>query len=232
MQYVKNATDFFFLWLSFGLLIFVAACNAESTGKPLAEPKKPPVDNSAFENHVPQGWLLQDRRIVDVDIDGDDVKDAILTVIEDKNLNNGDLPEIDEERALLVLLGDKTGKYRRLSFAKNALLCASCAGTMGSFGSKEPDVMLYEGNSFVVGWVAGSRDAVDVELRFQFDKKLQQFVLFSDRVEKIDRIGGVSIVTKRDFRSGTQTVGGKVSKIEKKVIPLEAVKYYDYLGYK
>lgn len=166
-----------------------------------------------------------------VDLDGDGIKDAILTLIEDEHLQKGDLPypHIDE-RAVLVLLGDKNGKYRRSSFAKNAILCASCAGMMGKFGSKEQGVILHENgkNIFTIGWFSGSRDTVNVGLHFGFDATLKQFVLLSDRVEKADRVEGKSTTTHRDFVTGTQTVDGKVSKIEKKVIPIESVKYYDY----
>jgi hypothetical protein len=222
------------------LLVCVAACKAED---PSAEPRKPLVDNSAFVDHVPTGWVLQDHRILDADIDGDSAKDAILTLIEDKHQQKGDIanPHM-EERAVLVLLGDKTGKYRRSSFAKNAILCASCAGMMGSGDNKEPGEIRYANNVFTIGWISGSRDTVDVELSFSFNAKLKQFVLLSDRVEKRDRLAGESRITKRDFVAGTKTVSGtvfsgdtekplapKVTKIDRLVIPIEAVKYYDYL---
>lgn len=216
--------------LFLALIVCVTACKADNSP---AEPKKAPVDNNVFIRYVPKGWILQDHRIVDIDIDRDGFKDAILTLIEDERLQKGDppYPHIDE-RAVLVLLGDKNGKYRRSSFAKNAILCASCAGMMGSFGSKEPDVILFVDNVFSVGWISGSRDTVDVELNYGFDTKLRKFVLLSDRVEKTDRVEGKSTITKRDFVAGTKTVDGKVFKLETKVIPIESVKYYDYLGYK
>ena len=232
MSCIAKAHTFSLLWLSIGLLISIAACKAENAAEPSAEPKKAPVDNSAFIAYVPKGWVLQDDRLLDIDINGDGIKDAILTAIEDKNSNKGDLPDVDDERALLVLLGDKQGKYDRISFAKNAILCGSCAGMMGTFGSEAPGVILYEDNAFIVGWTSGSRDTVDIGLRFIFDAKSKSFVLLSDRVEKADRVEGKSVTTRRNFFAGTQTVGEKVSKIDKKVIPLEAVKYYDYLGHK
>ena len=220
------------LWLSLGLLVSIAACKADNNASadPSVELNKAPVDNSAFIAYVPEGWLLQGDRLLDIDINGDGIKDAILTAIEDKNLIKGDLQDIDDERALLVLLGDKQGKYERVSFAKNAILCASCAGMMGTFGSQEPGGVLYADNLFTIIWMSGSRNTVDVELNFRFDPKLKQFVLVSDTVEKRQRISGISTITKRDFERGTQSVDGKASKIDKKVILLEAVKYYDYSG--
>lgn len=216
--------------LFLALIVCVTACNADTTP---AESKKAPVDNNAFIRYVPQGWILQDHRIVDIDIDRDGFKDAILTLLEDEHLQKGDLPyPQNDERAVLVLLGDKNGKYRLSSFAKNAILCASCAGMMGSFGSREPGIILFADKVFSVGWISGSRDTVGVELNYGFDAKLGKFVLLSDRVDKTDRVEGKSIITKRDFVAGTKTVDGKVSKMGKKVIPIESVKYYDYLGYK
>lgn len=232
MHHGKRSSISVMRWLFLGLVFVIAACKAETAGNLPSDPKKPRVDNSAFLAYVPEGWILQDGRILDVDIDGDGIKDAMLTVIEDDNLKKGDLPEVINERALLILIGNKEGTYLRLSFAKNALLCASCAGMMGSFGSKEPDVILYDGGTFTIGWIAGSRNTLDAEINFRFDPKLNQFMLVSDSVEKRDRVGGISTVTKRDFQAGTRTVDGKVSRMEKKVIPIEAVKYYDYLGYK
>lgn len=213
------------------LLAFVVACKAENAEDKSIEVKKPSVDNSAFIDYVPAGWILQKDRILDIDIDRDGNKDAILTLIEDEHLKKGDLPDIDEERALLVLLGDKNGKYRRSSFAKNAILCASCAGMMGSGNNKEPGEIRYADNVFTIGWISGSRDTVDVELTFGFNAQLKQFVLVSDSMEKRDRLAGESRVTKRDFVAGTKTVDSKTSKIEKKVLPLEKLKFYNYLKY-
>lgn len=212
------------------LLVCVLVANANNSP---TESKKPPINNSSFLRYVPDGWILQNQRILDIDIDGDGTNDAILTLIEDERLQKGDILADDDERALLVLLGDKKGGYRRSSFAKNAILCASCAGMMGKFGSKEQGVILYENekNIFTIGWTSGSRDTVNVGLHFDFDAKSKQFVLLSDRVEKADRVEGKSTTTYRDFVTGTQTVDGKVSRIEKKVIPIESVKYYDYLGH-
>ena len=208
----------------------IVACEADIAKNVAAEPKAPELDNSAFIEYVPAGWILQNQRILDIDLDKDGAKDAILTVIEDAQLQKGDRPEADDERAVLVLLGDKTGKYRLSSFAKNAILCGSCAGMMGRFGSQEQGTITYDGNVLSVTWMSGSRDSVDVDLTFGFDAKLKQFVLLSDSVDKRDRVVGKSTTITRDFVSGIKTVNGQVSKIDKKLVPLEAVKYYDYLN--
>lgn len=219
-------------WFFVVLLASVTACKAENTNAPQTEAKKAASDNRAFIDYVPTGWILQEQRIIDADIDGNGTKDAILTLIEDERLNKGDIPSDDDERALLVLLGDKNGKYQRSSFAKNVLLCASCAGMMGMFESKEQGTIHYdhEHNVFSILWLSGSRDSVDVDIRFGFNVQLKQFVLLSDSLEKRDRVQGKSTITKRDFVAGTKTVDGKVSKLEKRIIPIEAVKYFDYLN--
>lgn len=220
---------FFRQWLILALLVGIPPCNAENASNPPAEPEKPSLDNRAFVPYVPKGWALQEHRILGVDIDGNGTKDAILTLIEDEGPQIITRPgDRAEARALLVLLGEKDGKYRRSSFAKDVLLCASCAGMMGSFGSKEPDVILYDNGVFSIGWWSGSRHTLYVEMSFGFDAKLNQFVLLFDSIERTDRNEGKSTTTKRDFVVGTETTDGKVSKIEKRVIPIDAVKYYDY----
>lgn len=227
-MYTKRQHMFSRHALFISLVVCIAACSADN----ISAKSQPTINNGPFLRYVPEGWILQNQRILDIDIDGDGTNDAILTMIEDEQLQKGDILADDDERALLVLLGDKKGGYRRSSFAKNVILCASCAGMMGKFGSKEQGVILYENekNIFTIGWTSGSRETVNVGLHFGFDAKSKQFILLSDRVEKADRVEGKSTTTYRDFVTGAQTVDGKVSRIEKKVIPIESVKYYDYLG--
>lgn len=209
------------------LIACVAACNADSP----AEPKKSRIENSVFINYVPTGWLLQNGRILDIDINGDGTNDAILTLIEDERQQKGDISNpIIDERALLVLLGDKDGKYRRLSLAKNVLLCGSCAGMRTSSDDVEPGGILYSNNILTIDWFVAPGDSVLVKLHFGFDKKLKQFVLLSDEVEKMYRYTGKSTITRRDFVVGIKNVDGKVSAIDKQAIPMEMVKYSNYLG--
>lgn len=234
---------FLFLVLLAGIL----PCEAENTSSPPAESKKPPVDNSAFIDYVPKGWRLQNDRILGIDIDGDGMKDAILTLIEDEGPQIISRPGYRADaRALLVLLGEKNGRYRRSSFAKDVLLCASCAGMMGRFESEEQGSIYFEKNTFIVSWISGSSEIVDVTLNFGFNPDLKQFVLLSETVENRNRNVGAFTLTERDFVAGTKTVSGesfageslasgqrknippKTTKIEKQVIPIEAVKYYDY----
>ena len=223
--------QYIFLVLPF----FVASCDAGNTSNPISTSDKSGsslASSDSFGKLVPAGWILQKSRIVDIDINGDGAKDAISTLIEDKQLQMGDISNQHiEERALLVLLGDKDGHYHRSSLAKNVLLCASCAGMMGTFGDAEPGEMLYENKMLTISWIAGSRDTVDVILNFRFDEASQQFVLSNDKVEKTDRTVGGGAVVIRDFVAGTRTVDGKVSTMDKKTIPMDSVKYYDYLGY-
>lgn len=185
---------------------------------------------------------MQNDRILGIDINSDGLKDAILTLIEDEGPQIITRSDRADARALLVLLGGKNGKYRVSSFAKDVLLCASCAGMMGRFESEEQGSIYYERNVFIVSWVSGSRDSVDATLNFGFDAKLNKFVLLSDEVDNRDRVEGTSVVTRRDFVAGTKTVIKMVfsdtetkeiilntAKIDKQVIPIEAVKYIDYL---
>lgn len=225
------------------LLVGVAPCKADNTNNPPAEPEKSPVDNRAFIDYTPKGWRLQNDRILGIDIDGDGMKDAILTLIEDEGPQIITWPGYRADaRALLVLLGEKNSKYRRSSFAKDVLLCASCAGMMGRFESEEQGSIYYEGNVFSVRWVSGSRNSVDATLNFGFNPDLKQFVLLSDEVDNRDRVEGTNVDTRRNFVAGTKTVSRMVfsdteakeiilknTKIDKKVIPIEAVKYIDYL---
>jgi hypothetical protein len=217
------------------LVLFVTSCDASNTSNPPSSADRSGsslASSDSFSKLAPAGWILQKSRIVDVDINGDGAKDAILTLIEDKQLQKGDISNQHvEECALLVLLGDKDGHYHRSSLAKNVLLCVSCAGMMGTIGDAEPGEILYENKMLTISWIAGSRDTVEVILNFRFDGTSQQFVLSDDKVEKTDRNVGGGTVVIRDFVAGTRTVDGKVSTMEKKATPMDSVKYYDYLGY-
>lgn len=189
---------------------------------------------SAF---VPVGWQIEGEASGDLDRDGR--LDAAVTLLE-----HGPSSAVENvrRRALLVLLREAGGDWRRVALAERLLQCPSCGGAL--YGVTEAPARVSIANGvLVVTQEHGSRNVVEQVFRFRYEKKTDRLWLIGFDVSDRDRATGVlvrqstnlvtgrKVVTRLLFSERTQRFevqSTRRSRVERSRLPLEQVDYEAY----
>jgi hypothetical protein len=175
---------------------------------------------------VPAGWTIE--QAVTGDLNGDGRPDAVVSL---RQYPTPDTREDQEghPRALLILFADASGGYYQQTLATRLLPCATCLGMLGAYAeANSPVNIAIAAGKLRIGWLQGSREAVEVSLVFGYDAALRSFRLLQDDVSRVDRVLGREIHTVRDLVAGKITVNGKTRLMQPRVILLTAVDYSTY----
>jgi hypothetical protein len=172
-----------------------AAGNSKNAPNDAKEAKPSQPTKAAIQDWIPSGWKLEQQ--ASGDLNGDQRPDTVLQLIE-----TGENP--DRPRSLMVLLATASG-WQKLAQAPKLLLCASCAGMLGTPDGSHIKLEIKE-DILVVSQLAGSRGAVQTTHRFWIDRNSQQFVCIGEDINPYDRANGNAINDSRNFLTGKRIV--------------------------
>lgn len=176
---------------------------------------------------VPRGWKLEGDAagVVAGDLNRDGAADAVLRLVEDLPVEGADGTLNTRYRALVVLLANPGGGYRRAAVAAKLLGCTVCAGVLGDPEGGNVQVEIKNG-VLNVSQLSGSREATDLTQRFRYDAGSGRFVLIGEEKSEYDRAagGGTSVstnyltgvrVTKttRPLRGGREASSSKTARV-------------------
>ena len=181
-----------------------------------------PASANEISKFVPKGWKIEEQLKSDFDADGR--PDYVLKLIEDKPAKDKDDNPIDRARALVIVMQNENGGYRRAAVADKLLQCTQCGGAF--YGVVEaPANITIEKGVIVVEQDHGSRWVSDMTFRFRYEPETQKFLLIgfdyinNDRAERngvnesTNYLTGVRIVQrtgKRETTSRTQIPKTKI----------------------
>jgi hypothetical protein len=182
------------LILSFTLLLPHAAAPASARQDDEAprylDAKLVPAEGRAVSDFVPRGWKLEGTEAETTgDLNRDGVPDKVLRLVEDMPVERPDGVYNTRYRALVVLLGQAGGGFKRAAVGTRLLGCSLCAGALGDPEGSNISVEIKNG-VLNVNQQSGSREATDLTHRFRYDAASGRFALIGKDVSTYDRLEG------------------------------------------
>jgi hypothetical protein len=179
---------------------------------------------------VPRGWKTEtDAGLVTGDLNRDGAADAVLRLVEDVPVEGADGTLNMRYRALVVLLAQPGGGYKRAAVASKVLGCTMCSGALGDPEGGNIQIEIKNG-VLNVNQLSGSREATDLTQRFRYDASSGRFRLIGEEVSEYDRAAGGGKSTSTNYLTGVRVIktsrtlrGGRESNITKTTrIPLKS----------
>ena len=163
-----------------------------------------PASGREPREFVPRGWKTEtDAGIVTGDLDKDGAADAVLRLVEDAPVENSEGVLNMRYRALVILLAQPGGGYRRAAVASKLLGCTMCAGVLGDPEGGNVQVEIKNG-VLNVNQLSGSREATDLTQRFRYDAASGRFRLIGEDVSEYDRAAGGGKSTSTNYLTGAR----------------------------
>lgn len=131
-----------------------------------------PKDRQSVDSFIPLGWRIKTQ------VEGDlnrDLKSDVVVILTKLPKAEVDQKSRGSDRSLMVLFQTERG-FRRISVGPKVLWCAQCYGTLATTEGGTPEVKISHG-MIIVFQSGGSREALDVTLRFRYDSGLDRFGL-------------------------------------------------------
>ncbi|KAA9332464.1 hypothetical protein F0P96_13415 [Hymenobacter busanensis] len=145
---------------------------------------------------VPAGWMLE--RQAAGDLNADKRPDQVLLLVERPSA----APDAKRERAVVVLLAEPTGQFRRVGAAGAVLPCVGCdetaAGTDGV-----PELAISKGQ-VSLRHIAGNAQTTDRTLRFRYESTADRVRLVGEDHIRSSRQVLDTTVRHTDFLTGQQ----------------------------
>ena len=155
---------------------------------------------------VPRGWKTEtDAGLVTGDLNKDGAADAVLRLVEDMPVEGADGTYNMRYRALVILLAQPGGGYRRAAVASKLLGCTMCAGVLGDPEGGNVQIEIKNG-VLNVNQLSGSREATDLTQRFRYDAASGRFRLIGEEVSEYDRAAGGGQSTSTNYLTGVRVV--------------------------
>jgi hypothetical protein len=164
-----------------------------STFRPDMVPAKA-VRTAAF---IPTGWMLEKQ--ISGDLNGDGRPDPVLMLAERPSPT---APEAKRERALVVLLSEPSGQFRRVAASGTALYCTGCFESDPGAGGT-PTLSIEKG-VLSVRHLSGVQQTVDLTQRYQYDKAADRVRLVAESLMLSNRQKLDATAKRTDFLTGQQ----------------------------
>ncbi|OUJ72498.1 hypothetical protein BXP70_18230 [Hymenobacter crusticola] len=159
-----------------------------------------PITGPLPTSFVPSGWLVEKQ--LTADLNADQRPDRVLMLNEKKvaqQENSGD------ERALVVLLAQPDGTWKRVGASNKVVYCKSCYGALSGPAGGFPDVNVKKG-VVVIYQEGGSRQAWNTTTRFRYEPSTNRMRLIGVDEVVVDRANGDISTTSTNLLTGTQEV--------------------------
>ena len=161
-----------------------------------------PAEGRAARDFVPRGWKLEgDEGEVTGDLNKDGAPDKVLRLVEDIPVERPDGVYNTRYRALVLLLAQAGGGFKRAAVATRLLGCTLCAGALGDPEGGNITIEIKNGVLNVLQ-LSGSREATDLTQHFRYDAASGRFALIGQDVETYDRAEGGSESVSTNYLTG------------------------------
>jgi hypothetical protein len=169
----------------------------------LLDVSRVPEAGRAEDDFQAPGWRIE--AMYQGDLNGDGRSDTALQLAEDLPLEAEDGTWNERHRALLILLRQPDGTFRRAAAATRLLYCSTCGGMLsdpqgGNINGEVKDGVL------VISQLSGSRWATDHVWRFRLDLRTGRFLLIGEDVNTYDRAAGGGADTSTNYLTGLRVV--------------------------
>ncbi|HJQ33089.1 MAG TPA: hypothetical protein VJ866_12955 [Pyrinomonadaceae bacterium] len=197
----------FFMSAILLLSLFVAGASArQDEPRRFLDPNLVPTTGREPREFVPRGWKVEtDEGVVTGDLNKDGSPDAVLRLVEDMPVENSEGVLNTRYRALVVLLAQPGGGYRRAAVAAKLLSCTTCSGVLGDPEGGNVQIEIKNG-VLNVNQLSGSREATDLTQRFRYDAASGRFQLIGEDVSEYDRAAGGGTSTSTNYLTGLRVV--------------------------
>ena len=183
-----------------------AAAARQDEPRRLLDPSLVPASGREPREFVPRGWKTEtDAGLVTGDLNKDGAADAVLRLVEDVPVENAEGVLNMRARALVVLLAQPGGGYKRAAVANRLVGCAGCHGVLGDPEGGNIQVEIKNG-VLNVNQLSGSREATDLTQRFRYDAASGRFRLIGEDVSEYDRAAGGGKSTSTNYLTGVRIV--------------------------
>ena len=191
-----------------------AASRQDDDAPRYLDAKLVPAEGRAVADFVPRGWKLEgDEGELTGDLNKDGVPDKVLRLVEDIAVQRPDGVYNTRYRALVVLLAQPGGGFKRAAVAARLLGCTLCSGALGDPEGMNVTIEIKSG-VLNVHQLSGAREATDLTQRFRYDASSARFALIGQDVETYDRLEGNSESVSTNYLTGLRVE--KKSKITKR----------------
>ena len=183
-----------------------AAATRQDEPRRFLDPSLVPAAGREPREFVPRGWKTEtDAGIVTGDLNRDGAADAVLRLVEDIPVENSEGVLNMRYRALVILLAQPGGGYRRAAVATKLLACTMCSGALGDPEGGNVQIEIKNG-VLNVNQLSGSREATDLTQRFRYDAASGRFRLVGEDVSEYDRAAGGGKSTSTNYLTGVRVV--------------------------
>jgi hypothetical protein len=183
-----------------------AAATRQDEPRRFLDPSLVPAAGREPREFVPRGWKTEtDAAVVNGDLDRDGAADAVLRLVEDMPIENAEGVYNMRYRALVILLAQPGGGYKRAAVATKVLGCTMCAGALGDPEGGNIQIEIKNG-VLNVNQLSGSREATDLTQRFRYDAASGRFRLIGEEVSEYDRAEGGGKSTSTNYLTGVRVV--------------------------
>ncbi|WP_324671678.1 hypothetical protein [Hymenobacter sp. GOD-10R] len=162
--------------------------------------KRVPAAGPQPSSFVPSGWQIEKQ--LTVDLNADQRPDRVLQLLEKKiagQENSGD------ERALVTILAQPDGTWKRVGASNKVVYCKSCFGALSGPEGGIPDVSVKKG-VVIVYQTGGSREAWNSTTRFRYEPSSNRMRLIGTDEVVVDRATGDIETTSTNLLTGIQEV--------------------------
>jgi len=160
---------------------------------------------------VPSGWLVEKQ--LTADLTADQHPDKVLMLNEKKITGQEDS---GDERALVVILAQADGTWKRVGTSNKVVYCKSCFGALGGPEGGFPDVSVKKG-VVIVYQEGGSREAWHTTTRFRYEPSTNRMRLIGVDEVVVDRANGDLNTTSTNLLTGIQEVSkGRIDQDQSK----------------
>ncbi|MHC1727700.1 MAG: hypothetical protein AB9866_17140 [Syntrophobacteraceae bacterium] len=165
-----------------------------------------PLEAGSVDKFVPPGWIIEEQ--VSGDLTGDSVPDYALKLVEDMPAKKDNFPN-ERQRALILLLGNRDGKFSRAAVTDRLLQCTTCGGAF--YGVMEAPAHVNIGKGvLVVEQDNGSREVSAYTYRFRYEPDSKKFRLIGFDSSIHDRLSGNERSESTNYLTAERTVRCKV----------------------
>ncbi|MDQ3821255.1 MAG: hypothetical protein M3362_26745, partial [Acidobacteriota bacterium] len=147
--------------------------------------------------------------------------DYALKLVEDKPAKDKDGTATERQRALVILLRDKDGQFKRAAVTDSLLQCTRCGGAFYGVVESPANVKIAKG-VLIVEQDHGSREMADLTYRFRYEPETQRFALIGFDYRTVDRLTTNVITESTNYLTGVRETfrgKGKRDLKSRKVIP-------------
>ncbi|OON68828.1 hypothetical protein B0919_11655 [Hymenobacter sp. CRA2] len=146
---------------------------------------------------IPNGWMLEKQ--LNSDLNGDNRPDPVLMLVERPSPT---APEARRERALVVLLAEANGQFRRVAASGAALYCTGCFASDRTAAGM-PELSITKG-VLAVRHVSGVDQTLDLTQRYRFESETGRVRLIGESLMLSSRLKLDTTYKRTDYLTGQQ----------------------------